>query len=236
MTAESERITILQMIEDGTITPEEGLRLIKALEEHGSGDTAEEIAEVTTASYQENLPDLDASIDTKIASTTPEVIDSREGDHKTPPKIESEELQKWRRWWMIPMWVGIGITIFGGLLMYWAWASNGFGFWFACTWFPFLLGVAAMALAWGSRYSRWLHIRIQQKPGQKPERIAISFPIPLRFTAWILRNFGQYIPNIDATGLDEIILAVKDSTSSEAPLFIDVDEGKNGERVQIFIG
>jgi hypothetical protein len=219
------------MIEDGIITPDEGLRLIKALEE-----TVPKTEEATSVPIQEIPPTPAPSPEPHTASTAAEVIDSREGDPETLPQIEPEDIQKWRRWWMIPMWVGIGVTILGGLLMYLAWSSNGFGFWFACAWFPFLIGVAAMALAWSSRYARWLHIRIQQKPGEKPERIAISFPIPLRFTAWILRNFGRYIPNVDATGLDEIILAVKDSTTIEAPLFIDVDEGENGERVQIFIG
>jgi hypothetical protein len=205
-----ERITILEMIEEGIISPDEGLRLLRAIE----GDSAE--------AQNEAIQKVDIA---------------HEGlEDKTPPRIEPEEIEKWRRWWMIPLWVGVGITTLGGILMYWAWAANGFGFWFACAWFPFLLGVGAMAVAWGSRKARWLHLRVQQKPGQRPERIAISFPIPLGLTAWFLRNFGGLIPNLDATGIDELVLALRDSATTEEPLYIEVDEEDSGERVQIFIG
>jgi hypothetical protein len=133
------------------------------------------------------------------------------------------------------MWVGIGILLIGALLMYWAWSASGFGFWFACTWFPFLLGVAIMALAWSSRTARWLHVRVHQKPGEKPEKISISRPIPLRLTAWFLRMFGNKIPHMEGTSLDEIILAL-DATSPEAPFYVEVNEGEDGERVEVYIG
>ncbi|OQY30242.1 MAG: hypothetical protein B6243_10635 [Anaerolineaceae bacterium 4572_5.2] len=84
--------------------------------------------------------------------------------------------------------------------------------------------------------SHLLHLRVQQKPGSKPERFAISFPLPIRLTAWGLRVFGRFIPNMDATGLDKVILALKDSTDEDAPLIVNVDDSEDGERVQIFIG
>jgi hypothetical protein len=38
------------------------------------------------------------------------------------------------------------------------------------------------------------------------------------------------------TSLDEVILALKDVSEDETPLFVDVNEGENGEHVQVFIG
>jgi hypothetical protein len=38
------------------------------------------------------------------------------------------------------------------------------------------------------------------------------------------------------TSLDEVILSLKDVAKEGTPLFVDVDEGENGERVQVFIG
>ena len=133
------------------------------------------------------------------------------------------------------MWVGVGITTISALFMYWAFSASGYGFWFACMWFPFLFGVLVMALAWSSRTSRWLHVRVHQKPGQKPERIAISLPIPLRLTAWFLRIFGHKIPNMGNTSLDEVIMAL-DATSPDAPFYVEVNEGDDGERVEVYIG
>jgi hypothetical protein len=120
--------------------------------------------------------------------------------------------------------------------MFWAFRTSGFGFWFACAWFPFLLGVAVLALAWSSRTSPWLHVRVHQAPGERPRKIAISLPIPVHLTVWGLRTFGHYIPQMGDTSLDEVILALKDVAKEGTPLFVDVDEGENGERVQVFIG
>jgi len=120
--------------------------------------------------------------------------------------------------------------------MYWAWAAWGISIGFILAWIPFLIGVGVLVLGWNSRNGPWLHLRIQQKPGEKPRRIFISLPLPIRFIAWSLRTFGNLIPGLDATGLDEIILALGESSRAETPLFINVNEGDNGEQVKIYIG
>jgi hypothetical protein len=145
------------------------------------------------------------------------------------------DFSRWRLFWQIPLWVGVGITILSGALMYLAWQSKGIGLLFACTWFPFFLGVAVMALAWSTRNLPWLHVRIQQKPGERPGHIAISLPLPLGLIAWGLRTFKHKIPNTGNVNLEEMIQALK-NVSPDAPLSVDVDEGEDGERVQIYIG
>ena len=155
--------------------------------------------------------------------------------------IENEfepNIEKWKRYWVIPLWIGVGITILGSLLMLWVYQSSGFSFWFACTWLPFLIGVALIAMAWGSRSARWLHLRVQQEPGEWPQTIAFSFPLPLNFAAWFMRTFGQFIPEVNKYGLDfdQIIKSFADSTTPETPFYVEVDEGDHGEKVQIYIG
>jgi hypothetical protein len=120
--------------------------------------------------------------------------------------------------------------------MLWAYQASGLSFWFGCAWLPFLLGLAVMVMAWGSRTARWLHLRVQQRPGEWPRTIAFSFPLPLRLTAWFLRSFGPYIPQLKGTGVDEMILALGRTTGPTSPLLVEVEEGENGERVQIYIG
>jgi len=147
-------------------------------------------------------------------------------------------IEKWKRWWVIPLWIGVGITIAGSLLMLWAYQSSGFSFWFGCTWLPFLLGVALIAMAWGSRSARWLHLRVKQEPGEWPQTIAFSFPLPLHFAAWFMRTFGQFIPKVNEIGLDfdQLIQSFENSTTPDTPFYIEVDDGDNGETVQIYIG
>jgi len=228
MSEKNERLQILEMIENGTITASEGASLLKALEadymvEDMSFDSEDEPEPFVTdeAGYsKENEPAAEPLSGDVIADTF------------------DPEIEKWKRWWMIPLWIGVGITVIGGLLMVWAYQASGFSFWFGCSWLPFLLGVAVMVMAWSSRSARWLHLRIQQEPGEWPRTIAFSFPLPLRFAAWFLRTFGQFIPKVNETGVDfdQLIQVLENSTNSETPFYIEVDEGDNGEKVQIYIG
>jgi hypothetical protein len=202
MTVEKERLEILEMIQRGTITAAEGLKLIETL-----GETQENHEE-----------DID-----------PEIF------QKPDLQLDLDEFNEWRRWWIIPFWIGIALTVSGGGLLYWAWSARGIGLGFFFSWIPFLLGVGLVTLGWNSQTGPWLHLRIQQKPGKKPERIVISLPLPIKLFAWSIRTFGDFIPKLDTTGLDEVILALGDSSLSE-PLSIDVDDSDDDEQVKIYIG
>jgi len=236
MVSESERSKILEMIESGTITAEEGLTLLNALGESSV------------------VPDIDFEFEGELPPPFPDtVVENIEGDKiiddvenyagdvdvvaSQPEPPTNDDIQKWKRWWFIPLWIGTGITVISGLLMFWAYrAADGFGFWFACAWFPFLFGVGVLALAWGSKSVPWLHVRVQQAPGEKPQRIAISFPLPVRLAIWGFRIFGHHIPKMEGVDLEEIITSLKDVAKEGTPLFVDVDEGEKGEKVQVFIG
>jgi hypothetical protein len=224
MTNESERLQILEMIEKGVITAAEGVRLLNSLQ--GEPDEAGTLQLTPSASA------------TAEPSPTPEVtVEEPAPEVKTPsePFEFDSEINKWRRWWWIPLTIGIGITVVSGLLMFMAYQNSGFGFWFACLWFPLLLGVIVISLAAASRTTRWLHVRVQQEPGEWPKTIAISLPIPIRFTAWVLRVFKPHIHAMDKTSLDEVILALE-KTSPDQPFYVKVDEGESGEKVEVYIG
>lgn len=228
MVEKSERIQILEMIDNGLISAEEGISLLNALENKGQRETSPD-ASPKPAEYAN-----------PVSASGPDSGDAARGFGADESGIETEnfdlDLSRWRRWWMIPMWVGVGITVIGAGLMYWALQATGTSLWFACAWLPFLLGLGTLALAWGSRSARWLHIRVQKSKGGRVENVAISFPLPIRLTSWFLRNFGHHIPKLKDTGIDEIILALEDSTSPETPFYLEVDEGDGGEQVQIYLG
>src|SRR6185312_1096965 len=98
------------------------------------------------------------------------------------PTAPDEDLNYWRRWWLLPMAVGTGVVLVGAVLMFAAYQAGGLGFWFLCAGLPFALGVLIMALAAGSRSARWLHVRVRSDPAThaRPRNIAISFPLPIR--------------------------------------------------------
>jgi hypothetical protein len=236
MPTESERTKILEMISEGTISAEDGVKLLDALDGASEANQISEIEaspEIATASTQ----DFSEEISDDFETESEEILEPDEVYHPDPipNPPDPEELEKWKRWWVIPMWVGVGITVIGSALMYSAFVANGVGFWFACAWFPFIIGVLVMALAWSSRTAPWLHVRVHQRPGQTPQKIAISFPLPIRLAGWGLRTFGHHIPNVDGVDLDGVMNAINESAKDGTPFFVDVDDD-DGERVQVFIG
>jgi hypothetical protein len=120
----------------------------------------------------------------------------------------------------------------------WAFQASGFGFWFICSSVLLAFGIVVIVLAAQSRTARWLHLRVRQRPGQRPQTIAISLPIPLRFARWIMRIFGGFVPDMHGASVNDILMALdslEQSTNPENPVYIEVDE-EDGERVEIFIG
>lgn len=203
---DSERQQVLKMIEDGKITAEEGLKLMQALGEDTFGE-ALDVVETETGGEAGGEVGGGADFDRAIG--------------------------RFRRLWLVPLTAGILLTIASAWWMYASLQSSGVGFWFYCTWLPFLLGVAATAIGFDSRTSRWLYINVQQKPGAKPQRILISFP--LSPVSWLLGIFGNFIPGVQKGALDEVIQAVSKSTKSSEPLLVDAHD-EDGQHVQVYIG
>jgi hypothetical protein len=257
MANENARMRILEMIESGEITTDEGLRLLQAINGEADDEGSEQalpdpvtgaVIIIPAASPEPAIkaagqaPGVGEQSDTRPEEDAPAEEAASQAEEPAP---QAEPLHRnpippnfgrWRDWWMIPFGIGVGITVLGSLFMYWAFQASGLGLWFACAWIPFLLGVAVLALSWESRTARWMHIRVEQKTGEWPQKIALSFPLPLRLTAWFMHTFGNHIPDLNGVPLDEILQALDKSASPENPFYVEVEEGENGERVQIFIG
>jgi hypothetical protein len=190
-------------------------------------------------------PVAEAVAGAETEAPTPEATSAAPLPPENPsgPTIVEEQLEapafdprakKWRGWWRIPLWIGVIATILTGLLLYAIYDAGGFNFWFACAWFPFLLSVAIIALAWASRSAHWIHVRVHQSPGERPQNIAISLPVPITLMGWFLRTFRGRIPGIQGVNPDEMILALK-HVSPEKPFYVEVNED-DGERVEVYIG
>jgi hypothetical protein len=195
-----EQKQILKMVEDGKISAEEAMQLIRALDEAEAG--------------------------TEIFETA-----AGPGVGRSGPEFD-EVRARARRFASIPLWIGVFVTV---LSSYWLFAlvqRSSYGFWFACAWFPLLLGVLLVALSVSGSNMRWLYVNIEQAAGEWPGHITLGFPLPLGLAGWALRNFGHY-----ARGMDEArvagILSLLAGADSREPVIVNVDEG---ERVQVYIG
>jgi hypothetical protein len=217
---DQERNQVLKMIADGRITPEEGLTLMQALDQENPA------GELPSASPAPFSPGSEAS-QAEIPSDQPNL--------STDPRIERIKSTV-SRLWQIPLWIGIAITVLSAMGMYALMRASGLHFWFYFLLLPMLLGVLITALAVGSRHARWLFVDIHQKPGERPGRIFLGFPLPLKFTAWFLRLFGPMIPSLRKTNVDEVIQVIETGFTGAEHLIVNVDDGEAGERVQVYIG
>jgi hypothetical protein len=206
MSSDEER-QILKMVEDGVISAEEAMTLIKALEENHA-EVEVEVIETETGSGGERSASLDFE----------------------------EVKARAKKYAMIPLWVGVAFTVLGAYWMYILVSNANYGFWFFCAWIPLLLGLLVVALSSGGMNARWLYLNVDQKSGEWPEHITLGFPLPLGIIAWVLRNFGHYMRGMDRANVEEILKALSTMDDLDEPLIVNVDEGEHGEQVQVYIG
>lgn len=198
---------ILRMVEDGKISAEEALTLIKALEENPAEDEVEVI-------------ETEASTDGERSAG-----------------LEFEEVKaRAQKFAMLPLWIGVAFTVLGAYWMYALVRVANYGFWFFCAWIPLLLGLLLVSLSAGGLNVRWLYLNVDQKPGEWPQHITFGLPLPLGIIGWILRNFGHYMRGMDRANVEGILKALSAMDDLDEPLIVNVDEGEHGDQVQVYIG
>jgi hypothetical protein len=96
--------------------------------------------------------------------------------------------------------------------------------------------VFIVALAAGGMNSRWLFVDVQQKPGEKPGRITLGFPVPLGLVAWFLKNFGRHMRGMDREKAEGIVEMIHMTAKTNSPLIVNAQDDEDGERVMVYIG
>lgn len=210
-----EQKQVLKMVEDGKISAEEAMQLMKVLEQAAAEDRIEVIDAESGSGSAEN----------------------REFFNETVQAPEFDKVRKSaRRFAAIPLWIGVAVAVLSAWGMYSIQQNVGMNFWFYFMIFPFLFGVLLIALGSVTKGSRWLYINVEQPQGEIPRNIRLGFPLPIVKLAWLLRNIRYNIPGIEKEKMSEILSTIENAAGTSELLIVNVDEGKNGERVQIFIG
>jgi hypothetical protein len=209
-----EQKQILKMVEDGKISADEAMKLIKAIEAASEEDEVEVIEPETAPGGGFE------AVGGSAGSAAPEF---------------EEVKARARRFAMVPLGIGVVLTILASYWLFVLVQASNYGFWFVCAWVPLLLGVLMVALSAGGMGARWLYVNVDQEPGQRPQHITLGFPIPLGLLGWLLRNFGPFVRGMDRQRVDDILILLE-TADTHGPLIVNVDEGDRGERVQVYIG
>jgi hypothetical protein len=125
------------------------------------------------------------------------------------------------------------LVITGGLLVTAVYAWSVAEGWSILGGLLLALGVMGMLLGWWLQFAPWLSVRIRQADGPN---VSLAFPLPLGLAIWGLRIARPFVPQLDDTGVDELLLAMREELRDGLPFVVEVDEGEGGEQVQVYFG
>lgn len=206
---EDERRRVLQMLQDGVITADQAMELLRAFDE----DDAMEATAVSEVE-RETAEDMLAA--------------------EPPP-----DMNRYRRFWKYPFFICLAfLALFGLWLRSIYQASEGaITFGFICVWSFFMLALVATLLALLSRQAAWLHVRVKEKEGRRIA-ISLPLPLGLAaWGIKVAHGFVDEETRAKLAMADQFLEAAKAEMQQPGaqPLFIDVDDD-DGDQVQVYIG
>lgn len=140
----------------------------------------------------------------------------------------------WVRWLWQPMfWAGVALLASGGLLLVAAYTGEATTGRLVWGWVLFAFGVLGVLLGWWLQRAHWLCLRVRQHGGPN---VTLALPLPLGLIAWGLRIARPFVPQLEETGVDEVILAMREEIRDGHPFVVEVNEREGGEHVQVYFG
>lgn len=203
-------LKVLQMIQEGTLSAEEGERLLDALESTRAG--AQTSGQPSVSPQRPPIPP--------------------ENESPPEPAAPAGAPGWWRIAWVYVLALGVVLLAAGGLWVGWLARGNASLGWLGCAVPLILLGTLVVLLAWWSRVARWLHLHVRDEERD----IRISMPLPLRLAAWVLRWLRPWVPGLRTTAVDELLLAMAGENAGGNVLVLEVEGEEDGEQVHLSIG
>ncbi len=222
MTTREERQQVLRMVADGKITAEEGSRLLAAL---SGGVLPEATASAAAPEQSQEIPQPQPEPQPEAHTPEQEVV-------PPPPPIDTKTPDT-RHWWQVPFWIGAALLVAGAFTLAGTLSSGAVCLVLLCGLPMLLAGILAVIVAWFARNGPWVHIRVKNdRPGE--HNVNISVPLDLGVVA--VRMAEPFVPQMRNTGVDDVILSMKDNVKKDQPLIIDVHDDEDGEHVQVVVG
>lgn len=250
MPSSSERLSILDRLEKGEITPEEAARLlsenkfeVKAKDtsetamdvlgklERGEINADEAAQRLQHGRKEEGTQKPDSNGTGEPATFKPEPSE--------PLEVREERFEPSRTWgwWFIPIAFGALLTLLAGLWMSADVRDGSFGLGFFCAWFPLAIGVLFMLLGVAARRGPWANLWINKRRRGGDTDVILNVPVPIGMAGAVLRTAGKHIPGLDEQDLDKLLDALQESRRKGEHIQIQTKQDNEDEDiVDITIG
>src|SRR5437763_519955 len=121
----------------------------------------------------------------------------------------------------------------GAFIVAGAISGGAWGLVMVCALALVLLGMIGIVMPWFAHYGPWVHIRVEAgRPGE--HNVNISVPLDLGVVA--VRVAEPFVPQMRNTGVDDVIVSLKNNVQRDRPVIIDVNDDEDGEHVQVIVG
>ncbi len=151
-------------------------------------------------------------------------------DQPAAQAVPAPRMMRPRRWWWVLPWGALLAAALGGSLAWlggWAWLLAA----------PCLLGAGLLALLAALTWrAPWLAVRVHTGQDRWPRTIRLLLPLPVGLLAAVLKRLPPRWRPLERTALDELLLALEGLALADAPLVIKVDEGGEGEKIEVSLG
>jgi len=208
MTTDENKLEILRKVENGTLSIEEGAELIGILE--------------------------GAKSEPEPQSAKSEADENNTGFMKSTEKHEVSGC--WKAAWSMFL---VGGAILSGFSAYWiyqGYINKGLGWGFWLSWIPMLIGIGLMIFGWALMESPWMHVKVHANEEGKKYKFIFSMPVPFNIGRWVMNNFGQYMPDeVKSREILDVLDQAESSIKRGEPFQVQVDDDKDGNKVEIFI-
>lgn len=244
MPSQPERMSILDRLEKGEITPEEAARLLSAQEsqpvkaaeppesamdvlgklEHGE-ITADEAAQQLQNGSQKKSNRSDHS--------------STKEDHGDRVQVREKSFDPERSWgwWFAPIAVGVFFTLLAGLWMSLDARDGSLGFAFFCAWLPLAVGVLLIFLGAAARRGPWANLWINRRRRSGDTDLILNVPVPVGMAGTVLRTAGKHIPGLEEQDVEKLLDALQESRHKGEHITVQTHQDNDDEDiVDISIG
>ena len=222
----SDRLSILNRLEKGEITPEEAARLL-TIEEGPAAEPQTPMGVLEQVERGEINPEEATQRLSALAEK------KQPNQEKKAPKVEviqdkPKSAKRHEGWWLIFVAAGALLAVLAGLWMSADLRDGGIGFGFFCAWIPLSFGVLLLLFGWFARQGPWAHVRVKSNKAEGRGKVKVDVPLPIGVAGIALHLVGDRVPGLDQNDVDKLINALEQASRGGEPIHIQANS-KDGE-------